>query len=102
LALDAQGNLTSVEAEAIAQQVDAMAKQGLRVLRFAKKNVTDDRHSVDHPDIEAGLIFLGLQGMIDPPRPEAIAAVHACQRAGVQVKMISGDHAPSSRQILEL
>ena len=45
------------------------------------------------------LTFLGLQGMIDPPRPEAIAAVRACQRAGIQVKMITGDHAGTAGAI---
>jgi high-affinity K+ transport system ATPase subunit B len=45
------------------------------------------------------LVFLGLQGMIDPPRPEAIAAVHACQSAGIQVKMITGDHIATARAI---
>jgi magnesium-transporting ATPase (P-type) len=44
-------------------------------------------------------VFLGLQGMIDPPRPEAIAAVHACQAAGIQVKMITGDHVATAQAI---
>ncbi|MGL5922059.1 cation-translocating P-type ATPase [Chroococcidiopsis sp.] len=98
-ALDAEGNLTSVEAEVIAQQVDSMAKQGLRVLAFAMKPVTEAQKSVEHSDLEAGLIFLGLQGMIDPPRQEAIAAVYACQQAGIQVKMITGDHVTTASAI---
>jgi len=56
---------------------------------------------VDHSDLEEGLIFLGLQGMIDPPRPEAIAAVRSCQTAGIQVKMITGDHVLTAQAIAE-
>ncbi|KAM3097289.1 HAD-IC family P-type ATPase [Phormidesmis sp. 146-35] len=92
VALNAEGQTVALDRTLIEQQVDAMAKQGLRVLAFAKKQVSDRQTTVDHSDLETGLVFLGLQGMIDPPRPEAIAAVHACQSAGIQVKMITGDH----------
>lgn len=46
-------------------------------------------------------MFVGLQGMIDPPRPEAVAAVRACQSAGIQVKMITGDHALTASAIAQ-
>jgi Ca2+-transporting ATPase len=98
-ALDAEGNATYVNHEVIEQRVNELAKNGLRVLAFAKKLVPPTQESVDHPDIETGLIFIGLQGMIDPPRPEAIAAVHACQGAGIQVKMITGDHITTAQAI---
>lgn len=94
-----QGQLIALEATVIGQMVDAMAAQGLRVLAFAKKEVGAHQHSIDHEDIETGLVFLGLQGMIDPPRPEAIAAVHACQAAGIRVKMITGDHIATAQAI---
>ena len=55
------------------------------------------RPEIHHEDLASGLIFLGLQGMIDPPRPEAVAAVTICQAAGIQVKMITGDHAADRR-----
>ncbi len=87
--------------EQIEQVVEKMAEQGLRVLAFAKKEVHAHQHSVEHEDIETGLVFLGLQGMIDPPRPEAIAAVHACQSAGIQVKMITGDHIATAQAIAQ-
>ncbi|RUT03156.1 ATPase [Dulcicalothrix desertica PCC 7102] len=87
-------NQTSIERE-----VNIMARQGLRVLALAKKNVPDSQNSVDHHDIEKGLVFLGLQGMIDPPRESAIKAVQACQQAGIQVKMITGDHAVTAQAI---
>ncbi len=97
--LDAEGNLVPVETETVHQEVDAMAHQGLRVLAFAKKSVPNTQDSLDHADIEQDLIFLGLQGMIDPPRTEAITAVQACQEAGIQVKMITGDHAVTAAAI---
>jgi magnesium-transporting ATPase (P-type) len=56
--------------------------------------------AIGHHDI-ANLTFLGLQGMIDPPRPEAINAVRACQSAGVRIKMITGDHPATARAIAE-
>ncbi|HAA26995.1 MAG TPA: carbonate dehydratase [Cyanobacteria bacterium UBA8553] len=83
----------------IEREVNIMARQGLRVLAFAKKLVPDDQETVDHHDIENGLIFMGLQGMIDPPRESAIKAVQACQEAGIQVKMITGDHAVTAQAI---
>jgi cation-transporting P-type ATPase F len=97
--LDDRGNLTPVDREAVHQEVDAMAHQGLRVLALAKKPLPSAQDSLDHADIKEGLIFIGLQGMIDPPRTEAIKAVQACQEAGIQVKMITGDHAVTARAI---
>lgn len=83
----------------IEREVNIMARQGLRVLALAKKAVPDHQDRVDHSDIETGLIFLGLQGMIDPPRESATQAVQACQSAGIQVKMITGDHAITAQAI---
>lgn len=83
----------------IEREVNIMARQGLRVLALAKKAVPDGQNTVDHPDIATGLIFIGLQGMIDPPRESAIKAVQACQKAGIQVKMITGDHAITAQAI---
>lgn len=99
LRLDAEGNLSPVQPETVHQEVDAMANLGLRVLAFAKKSVSETQDTLDHADIEQDLVFLGLQGMIDPPRKEAIKAVQACQEAGIQVKMITGDHAVTAAAI---
>jgi len=99
--LNAQGQPIALDAVQIKQEVDAMAGQGLRVLAFAQKTAAAHQHAIDHEDIAADLVFLGLQGMIDPPRPEAIAAVHACQSAGIQVKMITGDHIATARAIAQ-
>lgn len=96
---DSQGEMIPLNADALHQEVEIMAEQGLRVLAFAKKSISSGQQNIDRPDIEEGLIFMGLQGMIDPPRPEAIAAVTACQNAGIQVKMITGDHATTAAAI---
>ncbi|MDB9328675.1 HAD-IC family P-type ATPase, partial [Nodularia spumigena CS-590/02] len=99
--LDAQGEAEAVNRELIEQQVEALASEGMRVLAFAKKAVPNKQNSLDHEDIATGLIFLGLQGMIDPPRPEVIAAVRACKTAGIQVKMITGDHVTTAKAIAQ-
>jgi Ca2+-transporting ATPase len=69
------------------------------VLAFAMKEISAKSRHIDHEDINADLIFLGLQGMIDPPRAEAISAVRTCQSVGIQVKMITGDHALTAAAI---
>ncbi|AUC61635.1 Ca2+-ATPase Pma1 [Cyanobacterium sp. HL-69] len=98
-AYDLEGRIVDLDRTAIFEQVEAMASKGLRVLAFARKVAPDHQHSIDHDDLEKELIFIGLQGMIDPPRAEAIAAVHACQDAGIQVKMITGDHIATATAI---
>jgi len=98
-AMTESGQLKPLAKPEIEQAVAAMTAKGLRVLAFARKTVGDRHHAIDHDDIQSGLVFLGLQGMIDPPRPEAIAAVHACQSAGIRVKMITGDHIATAQAI---
>ncbi|MBO9315613.1 MAG: HAD-IC family P-type ATPase [Chloroflexus sp.] len=98
-ALDNTGNQIPLNIESVQCQVNAMACEGLRVLAFAKTRLPATTMTLRHEDIRSDLVFLGLQGMIDPPRPEAIAAVDACQTAGIQVKMITGDHALTAAAI---
>lgn len=69
-----------------------MAREGIRVLGIAMRQLERIPESLDPAPVETGLTFLGLVGMIDPPRPEAKAAVARCHTAGIQVKMITGDH----------
>ncbi|WP_439546089.1 HAD-IC family P-type ATPase [Sandarakinorhabdus sp.] len=78
-------------------RADSLARQGLRVLALAERKSTGDR--IDPAALEGGLDFLGLVGLIDPPRPEAIAAVAECRAAGIRVKMITGDHAGTAAAI---
>lgn len=96
-----QGEQIPLQREGIENSVEEMADQGLRVLAFAKKEVDGSQKTVDHEDIQGELVFLGLQGMIDPPREEATKAVAACQSAGIQVKMITGDHVATARAIAQ-
>ena len=70
---------------------DALAAGGMRVLGLAMKQLDDIPAEAD-PDTEKGLTFLGLMGMIDPPRAEASEAVRRCQSAGIRPIMITGDH----------
>ncbi len=81
------------------RQAAQMAEKGLRVLAFARRDVTGHSGALQHDDVAGGLTFLGLQGMIDPPRPGAAAAVRVCQAAGIKVKMITGDHAITAAAI---
>ena len=69
-----------------------IADRGQRVLGAGLKRVDSSKQSIDHEDVEDGLIFLGLFGIVDPPRQEAIDAVAACRDAGIRIKMITGDH----------
>jgi len=79
--------------------VNNFAKDGLRVLAMAYKEAPHDTEELTHHDVEGELIFAGLQGMIDPPRPEAIEAVNGCKKAGIRVVMITGDHAVTAKTI---
>jgi magnesium-transporting ATPase (P-type) len=80
-----------IEPAAILDAVDEMAKDSLRVLAMASKVVPPDKTSIDVDDLH-DLRFLGLQAMIDPPRPEAVLAVAQNEKAGIRTVMITGDH----------
>jgi cation-transporting P-type ATPase F len=91
-ALARDGAAGPLDAAAVHASVDALAAHGLRVLALARRELPPGSATIGHTDVAADLTFAGLQGMIDPPRPEAVAAVKACRAAGVAVKMITGDH----------
>jgi calcium-translocating P-type ATPase len=78
-------------------RADALARDGLRVLAFAERHDTADR--IDPDTLDGSLTFLGLTGLIDPPRAESVAAVAECLTAGIRVKMITGDHAGTAAAI---
>jgi len=90
--LDARGNPFPLYSADIHGAVELMAAKGMRVLAMARKEVAPEIEGLFHADLVTDLVFLGLQGMIDPPREAAVAAVKTCQAAGVRVKMITGDH----------
>jgi potassium/sodium efflux P-type ATPase len=72
---------------------------GLRVLALAKKTVEVGKRELNFDDMQGGFTLLGLVGITDPPRDEAIAAVRDCRAAGIRVKMITGDHAETASAI---
>jgi magnesium-transporting ATPase (P-type) len=81
------------------ERMEAMADAGLRVLAIATKPAAAHQAELGFNDLDDGLTLLGLCGLMDPPREEAIAAVQACTSAGIRVKMITGDHAATARSI---
>ncbi len=99
--LQADDTETALDLEAVHRAANEMASQGLRVLALARREVSPAQRQLTHGDVAAGLTLLGLQGMMDPPRAEAVSAVRHCQAAGIRVKMITGDHALTARAIAE-
>jgi magnesium-transporting ATPase (P-type) len=75
------------------EHMQRMAQAGLRLLAIAVKPVSAQQRVLSFADIDQELTLLGLVGMIDPPREDAIHAVQQCYAAGIQIKMITGDHA---------
>ncbi|MDO5288071.1 MAG: HAD-IC family P-type ATPase [Pseudomonadota bacterium] len=98
-ALGADGHTrVPLDAAAFARHIDTLAAQGQRVLGFALQRLPALPHALRPQDLR-GLTLAGLIGFIDPPRPEAVAAVADCRSAGIQVKMITGDHAATAAAI---
>jgi magnesium-transporting ATPase (P-type) len=81
------------------RRAEEIADRGQRVIAVARRAVEPDMRELRDEDAESGLTLLGLFGLIDPPRQEAIEAVRACQQAGIRVKMITGDHALTARAV---
>jgi len=99
--LDENGKVIPLKKVLIIQKAETMAAKGLRVLAFARGSISANKDRIDHEDITESLIFLGLQGMMDPPRKEVIEAVRRCHSAGILVKMITGDHILTAKAIAE-
>ncbi len=91
--------LTRKDREKILSANEEFSKQALRVLAFAYRDVS--KLSKFSEDVEKDLIFVGLMGMIDPPREQVKEAVEVCKKAGIKVVMITGDHANTAKAIGE-
>ncbi len=95
--LTAEG-VEPITTEEILKIENEMASEALRLLGMAFKSVPKEKKALDGDDLKA-LTFLGLQGMIDPPREEAIEAVSRCKTAGIRSVMITGDHVLTAKAI---
>lgn len=87
--------------ESVLQVNRNYASKALRVLGLAYKEVHKDKSDITVDDLLEGLVFIGIAGMIDPPRPEAITAIERCKRSGIRVLMATGDHKITARAIAE-
>ena len=81
------------------EMVDSLAAKGQRVIAVAVGSAPREQTNLNASDIDGHLSLIGLIGLIDPPRPEAIGAVAECHEAGIRVKMVTGDHGATARAI---
>lgn len=79
--------------------VDTLAGQALRTIAIAYKQLSRNTVFLSEAEVEKGLTFIGLQGMIDPPRPEVKDAISQCKEAGIKTVMITGDHVTTAKAI---
>ena len=103
-AMGSNGEPVALNHQEVIAETERFAAMGLRVLALATQVVPRDETSLERfqqSESDSQLTLVGLQAMIDPPRQEAITAVQTCQRAGIAVKMITGDHALTARAIAE-
>ncbi|OJJ66388.1 hypothetical protein ASPBRDRAFT_138041 [Aspergillus brasiliensis CBS 101740] len=98
--------LTEEHRNLIFQNMEELAKLGLRVLALAQRPYTEqprvlEGSELERDSIEKDLCFLGLIGLYDPPRPETAGSIQACYRAGIVVHMVTGDHPGTARAIAQ-
>lgn len=92
-------NTSEIDREYWRKESEAIATQGQRVLALAMKKVPSAQSEITSKDVESGLVLLGFVGLMDPPRAEVIDAVAESYRAGIVIKMITGDHALTAAAI---
>jgi len=97
--LDAPEQLNGSQRNAILAQNDQMAAEGLRVLGFAYKLLPEVAPNTIDENVEEQMVWLGLVGMLDAPRPEVREAVRKCKEAGIRAVMITGDHQLTAKAI---
>lgn len=91
--------LTEARRALVETTIASFGSQALRVVAGAMKTLDEGSTALTSRDVENGLVFVGLWGMVDPPRPEAIPAVAEARGAGIRVVMITGDHAETAHAI---
>ncbi len=96
--LDAEGSPRPLDQGYWEAAIDRLSAEGLRVLAAAARPAPTGMEDLDHDDL-GEMLMVGLVGIVDPPRPEAIEAIATCHRAGIRVKMITGDHAGTASAI---
>ncbi len=89
----------ALDATAWHARMDSLAREGMRVLALASRPAAPDQERLDFSHVSGDFVLLGVVGIIDPPREEAIEAVRRCREAGIRVKMITGDHAVTARAV---
>ncbi|MFM6396134.1 HAD family hydrolase, partial [Planktothrix sp.] len=94
-------SLTEVDRQRILDQNNEMAGKGLRVLGFATRSLTTLPEEGTEETAEQELVWLGLVGMLDAPRPEVREAVKRCREAGIRPVMITGDHQLTAKVIAQ-
>ncbi len=83
------------------QRMEEISARGQRILALARRHTHSDHRELRFSDVDTNLVFLGLFGLADPPREEAVKAVARCRDAGIRVIMITGDHSGTARAIAE-
>ena len=100
-ALGDNNTVVALDKDAVHRAAETMATRGLRVLALTRRSVDKQHAKIEHAHVAEDLTFLGLQGMIDPPRAAAIVAIGQFACAGIAVKMITGDHLVTARAIAD-
>ncbi|WP_256971733.1 HAD-IC family P-type ATPase [Marinilactibacillus psychrotolerans] len=83
------------------EKVEALSTQGKRVVAVGVQDTDQNKDTLEHEDVDEGVTFLGIVGIIDPPREEVIDSIKTMRKAGVEVKMITGDHPSTAKAIAE-
>mgnify|MGYP001025541660 CR=1 FL=1 len=92
-------NIGSREKTVVQAAIDGLASQALRTIAIAYKEISANTIILHEKEAESELVFIGLQGIIDPPRPEVKKAVKECREAGIKTVMITGDHVITANAI---
>jgi len=97
--MEADGAVVAIDRHRIRAEADRLSREGLRLIACAHEPRPAQERRLDAASFGGSLVFLGVVGMIDPPRKAAQSAIERCRRAGIRVKMITGDHPGTAQAI---